>query len=110
MAELLCHLIGDYCLQNQWMADNKTRRSWPCLVHCLLYTLPFLLLTRSPAALAVIFVTHFLIDRFRLAGYWVRLYRIGQGDHVPPFLAVWLLIIVDNTMHLLTNHLALQFL
>lgn len=109
MLELLCHLVGDYCLQNQWMASNKVKRSWPCLVHCLLYTLPFLLLTQDWADLAIIFSTHFLIDRFRLASYWVHWYGIGKGDNVPAFLSVWLTIIVDNTAHLAINHVVLNY-
>lgn len=74
MLQLILHGWGDYILQSDWMAQNKSQRSWPCLVHCTLYTLPFLLITQSPVALAVIFGTHFLIDRFGLARYlvWIK--------------------------------------
>lgn len=77
MPQLLCHLIGDYCLQNHWMAINKTRSSLVCLVHVLLYTLPFLLLTTSPLSLGIIAGTHFIIDRFALASYWVEWWGVG---------------------------------
>lgn len=71
MIQLIIHLIGDYCTQSDWMATNKTKASFPALMHALVYSLPFLLLTRRPVALFVIFGTHFFIDRFRLARYLV---------------------------------------
>lgn len=79
MTQLLAHLFGDYILQSDWMANNKTKRSWPAFVHALLYSLCFVPLIwfhgRVPLASWVcwgwIFVTHFLIDRFRLARYVV---------------------------------------
>lgn len=107
MPELLCHLGGDYVLQNQWMADNKVRAWWPAIVHAAIYTAVFLTITNSPLALAIIFSTHAIIDRFRLAKYWTTFYGIGKG--VPDWLSVWLLIIVDNTFHLTINHLALTY-
>jgi len=71
MEQLLLHLIGDYVTQSDWMANGKTSRYLPALVHATVYSLPFLVLTRSPLALFVIWSTHFLIDRFRLAKYVV---------------------------------------
>ena len=73
MIQLICHLWGDYILQSSWMALNKSKRWWPCLIHCFTYTLPFLVMTRSWKALLVIGVTHLLIDRFGLARYLVWL-------------------------------------
>jgi hypothetical protein len=64
MPQLLCHICGDYILQSDWMALNKSKRSWPCLVHVLLYTSCFLFLTTSWKALLVIGATHFILDRF----------------------------------------------
>jgi hypothetical protein len=139
MGQLIAHLFGDYVLQNHWMALNKTKSSWACLVHVLLYTLPFLFLTRNPVALTVIAGTHFVIDRFSLAKRWPEFWGVGCDGKVipfldelrrlplyftcamggcprrplepaPPFLAIWLGIIVDNTAHLLINHLALDCL
>lgn len=78
--QVLLHLVGDYVMQSQWMADNKAKRAWPCICHVIVYTLPFLLLTTSIPALVFILSTHFLIDRFRLARYvnWVK-------NHMAPF-------------------------
>lgn len=123
--QILAHLVGDYILQSHWMAQEKTKQSLAAGVHAASYTLPFLFLTHNPAALAFICLTHFAIDRFRLARWVVWLkngYMFSEGpndvyihipsatgyrDDVPPWLAVWLLIIADNTIHLICNGIAL---
>ncbi|WP_205679869.1 DUF3307 domain-containing protein [Paenarthrobacter ureafaciens] len=30
---LLAHLIGDYLIQSDWMASEKTKRWWPAIAH-----------------------------------------------------------------------------
>lgn len=147
-SQIVVHLVGDYILQSDWQALNKSKRSWPCLIHVILYTLPFLFLTQSWKALAFIAVTHFLIDRFGLARYvmwlknhigpfarleldptqmnylmwnwrdpyfpWKECQQTGyhdQGNDLRPnWIRVWLLIIADNTLHLILNGIALRFL
>lgn len=64
IAFLLCHFVGDFILQSDWMALNKSRSSLHCLVHVLVYTACFLVLTVSWKALLFIGVTHFFLDRF----------------------------------------------
>ena len=59
----LCHFIGDYFFQSDWMALNKNKKTWNCLVHVFIYTACFLLLTLSWKALMFIGVTHFIFDR-----------------------------------------------
>lgn len=114
MPQLLCHLFGDYVFQNQWMADNKTKAHIPCFVHATVYASMFVWLQPHLLAWFVIWATHFVIDRWRLASYWVRWFRVGvrhpPAEAVPPFLAVWLLIIVDNAFHLTINYLSLKYL
>lgn len=113
---VLAHLVGDYLLQSHWMATEKVNRWWPALVHGLTYTLPYVLVTQSLLALLVIASTHVVIDRYHLAKHVVWLKnQIGPRTHrpghtstgypvdTPPWLAVWLLIIADNTLHLLIN-------
>lgn len=41
---------------------------------------------------------------------WNNCQATGYPSETPPFLAVWLLIIADNTLHLLINFLALKYL
>ncbi len=70
-SQLVAHLIGDYVLQSDWMANEKTKRSFAAAVHALTYALPFLFFRPSVLALVVIIVTHFAIDRWRLARFVV---------------------------------------
>lgn len=127
--QLILHLIGDYLTQSDWMADNKTKRFLPAAIHATFYSAPFWVLRfwsikPSLAAWLVIFVTHFLIDRYRLARYvawaknWISPVRpdpisecpTGYGPTKPIWLAVWLLIVADNTLHLAINYAALRWL
>jgi hypothetical protein len=95
-------------------------------MHALVYSLGFLFLRPSLAACVVILGSHFLIDRYRLARYvvwaknclapagqnppWAQCSATGYPAERPAWLAVWLLIIGDNVLHLICNGLALKFL
>lgn len=113
--QLVAHAVGDYILQSHWMATEKTKQHVAAGVHAVTYTLPFLLITQSPAALAMICGTHFLIDRYRLARFvvWAKngmrgpVTATGYPDDVPPWLAVWLLIAADNILHVICNAVAI---
>jgi hypothetical protein len=121
--QLLAHAVGDYILQSDWMAREKTKRSVAALAHVGTYVLPFLLLTRSPLALTAIAASHFAIDRWRLVRYlvwiknwmgtnrpWSECAATGYPPDRPPWMSVWLLIIADNIVHLSCNALALSYL
>jgi len=71
----------------------------------------------------MIFGTHELIDRYRLARYvvwtknwlgpnrpWVECSMTGYPAGRPTWLTVWLLIIADNICHICINGLALKYL
>jgi hypothetical protein len=121
--QLVAHVVGDYVLQSDWMATHKAHQTLPAALHALAYTVPFVSLTRAPLALLLICLSHFLIDRWRLARYvaWVA-NRLGpppypawrdchQTGHVPgrpEWMTHWLLVIVDNTLHVLINSQALR--
>lgn len=123
---VLAHLAGDYLIQSDWMATEKTKRWWPAIAHGLTYTLPYLLITQSPVALAVIAGTHIIIDHYRLARHvawfknqiapkafrseWHDCKGTGYPSDKPTFMAVWLMIIADNTIHLAINAFAVLFL
>ena len=124
MQQLLAHLVGDYLLQSDWMALEKTKKFWIALVHGFFYALPFLFLTQDPQKLALIAVSHAFIDRVRLARYicwaknflapigsnksWADCSATGYPADRPTWLTVWLMIIADNTMHMTVNWLVLR--
>ena len=72
--QLFVHAISDYVIQSDYMATEKLKKNSAALAHVVTYTIPFLFLTTSWKALAFIMVTHFVIDRWRLARYvcWVK--------------------------------------
>jgi hypothetical protein len=105
------------------MATEKTKRTVAAVTHVATYGLPFLLFKPSLAAYAAIVVSHFVIDRWRLARYvvwaknwmgpnkpWSECVLTGYPGERPAFMAVWLLIIADNILHVICNGLALAFL
>lgn len=122
---LLGHLVGDYIVQNDWMAKHKIGSflykvpsslfpgfkfefNWTgtiaCTIHCLFYTLSIWLFSFSWMpwwGLLVCFVLHWPIDRFRLARLWM-IYVAGQKDFATGPLSPWSIILVDNIFHLLT--------
>jgi hypothetical protein len=124
--QLVAHAVGDYLLQSHWMATQKTKASVPAIVHAFAYGLPFLLFRPTLLAWLVIVVTHFVIDRWRLARFvvwvknlvgsrayarpWRECRATGYPDSEPVWLTVWLLIVADNTLHVLVNAVALRWL
>ena len=119
--QIIAHLVGDYLLQSHWMATEKTKRGVAAAAHAITYTLPFLFLTLDPLGLGLIAGTHFVIDRWRLARFvvwaknipwqpWPKCSVTGYHEDVPGWLSVWLLIIADNTLHLLCNATVLRFI
>ena len=83
----------------------------------MLYALCFVWIVLSVWVWLVIFITHFFIDRYRLATYWIRYYNgvnvsgpFGYEAGKPDYMTLWLMVIVDNTMHLVINFLAIVWL
>lgn len=134
MEQLLIHLFGDYFLQTDNQALNKKKSSIQCFLHCLTYSLPFLLIASYPAVL-VIGTTHFLIDRWNFIPYLIAIkngtkkrytlreqidgnysvlhYNIenfGFATERPFAISFWLMVITDNTFHLIINYLAIKYL
>lgn len=91
---IVAHMMGDYLLQNTWMAMNKARRVEPCLLHSFLYTLAVSVVCGwwDWRAL-VVGASHYVIDHYRIGVWWRQLY--SRDTDLP-----WV-ITADNTMHLL---------
>lgn len=120
MLQLILHLTGDYVTQSDWMATRKTESSMAAAIHATVYALPFLIVG-SWLAVLLIGLSHFFVDRFRLARYvvfaknfmgwpfpkWSDCKATGYPSSRPDWLAVWLMIAADNTIHLACNYVAL---
>jgi hypothetical protein len=115
MEQLLCHLVGDFVLQTNWMVHHKINRITVAAIHALFYILPFFLITQSPLCLFIIFTTHVFIDRFRLAREVIRFRNWSWNENgfpaeTPPYLVHGITIVVDNTIHLAINFFAIKYL
>lgn len=124
--QLIAHLIGDYVLQTDHMASEKSKSVWVALWHAMVYTLPFLFITQSFSTLVVITWTHAVIDHYKLARYvvWIKnqvsparfRYPLhdalwhGYREDKPSWLAGWLFILADNAMHIVINAVAITYL
>ena len=111
---IIFHFIGDYLLQNDFIANQKTNKTFPALIHVTLYGIPFYFLIGFSYSLLFIVATHFFIDRFRLAVYWIKLINLnfdsnnlGYDDNKPKWMSVWLMIIYDNVFHIVLNTIAI---
>jgi hypothetical protein len=103
---VLGHLLGDWVLQNDWMATGKKRQllSVAGLVHAAGYTLTILGACwlsgcRSRQSIfylglgSLIFLSHWLIDGTRLVERWMHVYRQTDAPVVR--------LMVDQTLHVL---------
>lgn len=114
---LIGHLVGDYLLQNDWMALNKKKATLPCAIHCALWSLSVWAFTWSGKValgwkawiLVPLFVTHFAQDRTTLIEFWMTNINRQRKFAVPP-MAPWSCIVVDNVWHILTIWAIWKFL
>lgn len=59
---VLCHLIGDYVLQCDFIAQTKGKNWYHLFVHCALYCAPFLIVFGFDIKLLLLFISHIIID------------------------------------------------
>jgi len=119
MQELFCHLIGDYLIQNEWMALNKKKEGligiFSCAIHSITYCLPFLLIT-SLFRVLIIAIFHYIVDRTHIVEKFIAIKNnlkttenFGFPKEKPEYVSFWLYVVIDNTFHLLINHLIINF-
>jgi hypothetical protein len=126
---IIGHLVGDYLLQNDWMAKHKKRATRTganaLALHSILWSVSVMFFTGwwTPTVFAVLGITHVIQDGGKLIDRWMRLVgqkdfmqadQIGadlieyEGGHterrlkVIPGLGPWSIIVVDNVWHIVT--------
>lgn len=98
---LVGHLVGDYLLQNDWMALNKKNQILPCAVHCFLWSACVMSFAGWPLYLwPTLFTLHYLQDASNVVRKWMSL--IGQDSFATGPCSPWSIIVVDNVWHILT--------
>lgn len=115
---ILGHFVGDYLLQNKAMMFGKSKKGlsgifW-CTLHCLIYTAAVCLFlwTINPFIIAIVFLSHWPIDRWSLGGKWMKLIRSRDPKDTQfanaEFFAI-VYVVVDNTWHILIMWSALNW-
>lgn len=100
MPWILAHFIGDYLLQNDWMAQNKKKSSLVCTIHVTLYCLPFLFCDIGLIAFLAIYSQHWIQDRTKFVSWYCRKFGVFQSELKTDALP-WGHFIVDNVFHVI---------
>lgn len=108
------HLVGDFLLQNEWMANGKKKRllNTAGMVHYAIYTAAILAAlwfsnTGSHDAMnyvlmaVVIFLSHALLDSTRIVGRWMSFFHQSNTE--------FMRVMVDQVLHLLVLVLLVVF-
>jgi hypothetical protein len=129
---LLGHLVGDYLLQNEWMAMNKSKNTWigwiSAFVHCVLYTLAVctVMWNFTPIWILIVFLSHFPIDKFAFANIYMHYVKgksmkdyvkkdnvdyvdkepLNRYDILEGSFTAIVYTVTDNTLHLLIMYIA----
>jgi len=98
---IYAHIIGDWFFQNDWMAVNKKKNWLICLLHVIVYLLPFLLCHLTYWQLILIGIQHFILDHTNFVGWYCKVTGSEKFVATNGIFFPWSLIIIDNMMHIL---------
>ena len=59
---VICHLIGDYVLQSDFIATTKGSNWYHLFVHCALYVVPFYIFFGLDWRIGILFGLHMIVD------------------------------------------------
>lgn len=62
---VMCHLVGNYVLQIDFIAKTKCENWYHLMVHCLLYCLPFYLVFGFVWQIFVLLAVHIVVDAMK---------------------------------------------
>ena len=90
---MLCHLLGDYVLQIDYLAKTKGNNFYHLLAHCFLYAVPFYICFGFVWQLILLISLHIIIDFLKAKNIYVFIKQ--KQIYVMPY---WL----DQLLHYLT--------
>ena len=96
---IYAHLVGDYILQNDKMAQRKKQSDLWCSIHFVCYMVPFLLCGFAWWQLLLIAEQHYAIDRTQFVAWFMRVK--GQNIFATGPCFPWSQIVMDNILHIL---------
>ncbi len=86
---VLCHFLGDYVFQIDFLARTKGENWWHMLAHCVTYTTPFVCFFGFDWRIAFLLFSHIIIDSAK-ARYKKINYMSDQLLHIGT-LAIYLM-------------------
>lgn len=94
---ILCHLVGDYVLQIDYLAKTKGNNFYHLLAHCFLYAIPFYICFGFVWQLIPLISLHIIIYFLKAKKIYVFIYPKGKQKqiYVMPY---WL----DQVLHYAT--------
>lgn len=66
---IVCHIVGDYLLQTDYMAREKNNNLYILFVHCVCYCLPFIYVYGLTYKTMWLFASHIFMDWMKIKGY-----------------------------------------
>ena len=108
MSWIYAHLIGDYIIQNDWMASGKKKNSFICFIHVVTYLIPFLFCGLSVLQLSLIGAQHFAQDRTNFVTWFMKVKGSENFSKTP--MSPWSVIITDNIIHILFIAFVVEFI
>ena len=112
---LLAHIVGDWLLQTEWQANNKIHKWQALLSHVIVYHLVILAVliawfgfrnTTVYITVAVLAVTHAVLDLRRPVEWIMKMLRHSVTNQSER----WLVIVIDQSIHIILIGLASLFL
>ena len=97
---LMAHFIGDYLIQNDYMALNKKKSQKACMLHILTYMLPFLFVKEiTIISFLLIAIQHYFQDRTDFVK-WFMDWKGNKQFSEPP-MGPWSITLTDNLLHII---------
>jgi hypothetical protein len=94
----VAHLVGDFLLQNDWMARHKTKLHHPAAwIHAGIHAL-LLAWALGWMGGVVLGIVHLLVDTGRPLDWWIRVFKKCEGSPQLPLIRLW----TDQAIHIAT--------
>ena len=62
---IICHIVGDYLFQTDYMAREKSKDWYILFVHCVCYCVPFIYAFGLDFRIIVLFAIHMIVDMLK---------------------------------------------
>lgn len=104
---LIGHFVGDFLFQTSWMAEHKSKKWCPLLVHSSVYTIIIILFSLIEGGLSImgillIFTGHVILDRGTFVKFWVVNVQTATMENQR-----WLSIMADQIFHIILLAIAI---